>query len=117
MAKRVWVSRAMIAPGETPLGAAALGQSLEAGLNENCHAWTGHLDGSGAWVMYNPRVVGIYWDPFFRANPTNVKTFEGFFNDVFHSQWMTGLAQYHVNPATYLSCLRRQRRPKWTIRR
>src|SRR5919197_3923881 len=71
-------------------------QVLE-GVNDKCHTWRGRLDKHGGLVLSSPRVVAVYWDPFF-ADPVNVARMDQFFRDIGRTVWLRGQQQFGVRP-------------------
>ena len=45
-------------------------------------------------ALLEPRVVPIYWDPYFRKVPMDAAVFDEFLRTLFHSSWMSELASY-----------------------
>jgi PASTA domain len=67
------------------------------GINDKCHTWSGRLDKHGGLILSPPRIVAVYWDPFF-ADPGNVARMNQFFRDVAKTSWFTGQQQFGVRP-------------------
>lgn len=68
----------------------------KAGINENCHTFTGMVPANSKHVMRNPRIVLILWGHFYvtmsdvKANATTL------ISDLVSGPFMNGLAQYGV---------------------
>ncbi len=53
-------------------------------VNDKCHTWRGRLDKRGGLILSFPRIVAVYWDPFF-GTARNAARMDQFFRDVgFH---------------------------------
>jgi hypothetical protein len=67
------------------------------GVNDKCHSWRGHLDKRGGLILSFPRIVAVYWDPFF-GDARNVARMDQFFRDVGKTAWLQGQEQFGVRP-------------------
>lgn len=71
------------------------------GTNAGCHSYTGAgLASHDKRVLKRPKVVPIYWDQFFIANPDVVTEANKLLHDLVRGPFMNGLAQYGVGRGT-----------------
>ena len=68
----------------------------EAGINENCHMFTGMVPANSKHVMRNPRIVLILWGHFYATNSAVATNATTLISDLVSGPFMNGLAQYGV---------------------
>ncbi len=74
-------------------------------VNDKCHTWRGRLDKRGGLILSFPRIVAVYWDPFF-GTARNAARINQFFRDVGKTAWFHGQGQFGVRPPAHAGQLR-----------